>query len=106
MFEDFFAPKPVRTGVLLRQRLAIKNELFLFYPSMQHIKNIEMMLTLICDECGIWMIYSKRKLKKERLEEALSFSCGAVLQDADIPYELKDTVYVRDRKIVLLCKIR
>ena len=48
------------------------------------------------------LIYSKKKLKKiekERLEEALdgmSFSCGAQLQDADIPDELKHTIYVCD----------
>ena len=47
------------------------------------------------------IIYSKRKLKpaeKMQLEQALdglSFSCGAQLQDADIPEHLKDTVFIR-----------
>ena len=47
------------------------------------------------------LIYSKCKLKpaeKLQLEQALyglSFSCGAQLQDADIPEHLKDTVFVR-----------
>ena len=70
-----------------------------FYPSVQHV-NTEMML--LCDECEMWrLIYAKRKLKKnekEELERALadmSFSCGAQLQDADIPVHLKETVYVR-----------
>ena len=70
------------------------------YPSMQHVKNTEMML--LCDECEMWrLLYAKRKLKKnekEELERALdgmSFSCGAQLQDADIPVYLKEIVYVR-----------
>ena len=35
-----------------------------FYTSIQHVKNIEMMLE--CEECGLWRLqYSKRKVKKE-----------------------------------------
>ena len=67
---------------------------------MQHVKNTEMML--LCEECEMWrLIYSKRKLKKNEREElegaldGMSFSCGAQLQDADIPTYLKDIVYVR-----------
>ena len=47
------------------------------------------------------LIYSKRKLKKNEREDlqgaldGMSFSCGAQLQDADIPMYLKDVVYVR-----------
>ena len=42
----------------------------------------------------------------------MSFSYGAVLQDADVPFDLKHTVYVHDLscgepvKFFLLCKIR
>ena len=71
-----------------------------FYPSVQHVRNAEMML--LCEECEMWrLIYAKRKLKgteREQLEVSLdymSFSCGAQLQDADIPVHLKDVVYVR-----------
>ena len=51
------------------------------------------------------LLYAKRKLKKnekEELEQALdgmSFSCGAQLQDVDIPVHLKEIVYVRHMSI-------
>ncbi len=35
-----------------------------FYASVQHVKNIQMMVE--CEECGLWwLLYSKRKVKKE-----------------------------------------
>ena len=88
-----------------------------FYPSVQHVKNTEMML--MCDECSMWrLIYSKQKLKSaekfqlERALDGLSFSSGAQLQDADIPEHLKDTVFVRRmsckepiEKIVVFSKV-
>ena len=56
----------------------------------------------MCDGCGMWrLIYSKRKLnmdEKERLNSALSglsFSCGSPLQEAPIPEDLADVVYVK-----------
>ena len=59
-------------------------------------------MMLMCDECEMWrLVYSRRKLKqneKKELEKALdgmSFSCGAQLQDSDIPEYLKDVVFVR-----------
>ena len=54
------------------------------------------------NKCEMWrLVYSRRKLKqneKKELEKALdgmSFSCGAQLQDSDIPEYLKDVVFVR-----------
>lgn len=71
-----------------------------FRASVQHVKNTGMMLQ--CDECSMWrLIYSKKKLKPaekvelERSLDSLSFSCGASLQDADIPLQMKEQVYVR-----------
>jgi len=72
-----------------------------FRASVQHVKNTEMMLQ--CDECSMWrIIYSKKKLtsqEKVQLERSLdnmSFSCGANLQDADIPPQIKEHVCVRN----------
>ena len=71
-----------------------------FYASVQHAKNSGM--RLCCDECGMWrLIYASRKLKaqeKKLLEHALgglSFSCGSLLQDAELPEGLQDVVFVR-----------
>ena len=100
-FKEVFRTKTSEDGRPSKAKTTHKERTLPFYPSVQHVKNTEMML--MCDECGIWrLIYSKRKLKeaeKKKLDEALdgmSFSCGAVLQDADIPDELKEIVYVRD----------
>ncbi len=56
----------------------------------------------MCEECGQWrLIYARRKLKKkdkqqlERELDYLSFSCGAQLQDCEIPQDLMDVVYIR-----------
>ena len=72
-----------------------------FRASVQHVCNTEMMLQ--CEECCMWrLVYAKRKLKAEekvQLDRSLSdmlFSCGAQLQDADIPPNLQDVVFVRE----------
>ena len=54
-----------------------------FYPSVQHVKNCNMML--LCDECGMWhLIYTTRKfiLKEKtilnKVLDGMSFSCGLI----------------------------
>ena len=71
-----------------------------FYPSVQHVLNCNTML--MCDECGMWrLVYSTRKLKPgkiRRLKQSfddVSFSCGADLQEADLPAQFKGLVYVK-----------
>ena len=53
----------------------------------------------MCDECGMWrLIYSRKKQERKRLDSALSglsFSCGSSLQEAPIPEDLSDVVYVK-----------
>lgn len=70
-----------------------------FSASIQHVKNVNMMLQ--CEECSMWrLLYSKYKLKQQEkadLEEALedmSFTCGAPIQDLELPGRLND-VYTR-----------
>ena len=57
---------------------------------------------LQCDECALWrLVYAKRKLnsaEKKDLESAIdsmSYSCGALLKDAEISSSLKDIVFMR-----------
>ena len=57
---------------------------------------------LQCDECAMWrLLYSKFKLtKKERVDfqvaiEDISFTCGAPLQDLQLPGRLNE-VYNRE----------
>ena len=82
------------------QKRAQKEKTLPFYPSVQHVKNCGLML--MCDECAMWrLVYSKRKLNTEERQQldsalsGLSFSCGSPLQDAPIPEELADIVYVK-----------
>ena len=77
----------------------------LFYASVQHAKNSGMMLR--CDECGMWrLIYASRKLKAqekqlfEHVLDGLCFSCGSLLQDAELPEGLQDVVFVRSMNCV------
>ena len=60
-------------------------------------------MMLVCGQCGMWrLVYAKRKLKTQecnRLQRALddmSFSCGAALQDVEIPTEVADIVCQED----------
>ena len=66
-----------------------------FYASVQHVKNVELMVE--CEECGLWrLLYSKYMLKKEarlRLERILeehSYTCGGKLSDLNLELEFKD----------------
>ena len=78
-----------------------KRKSLAFRASVQHVRNTQMMLQ--CgEECSMWrLIYGKRKLKPPenlQLEQSLndmSFSCGAQLQDADIPTHLLNVVFTR-----------
>ena len=68
-----------------------------FYPSVQHVKNCSTMLQ--CDVCGMWrLVYATKKLNSKQvteLNQGLSFSCGADLQEADLPDELTGIVYAK-----------
>ena len=54
---------------------------------------------LECEECGMWrLIYELTKAQSDNLQAALegmSFSCGAPLQELELPSDLIDTVFVR-----------
>ena len=84
------------------KRKSQKDKTLPFSASVQHVKNTDMMI--MCDECEMRrLVYSKRKLKpQERTEverglDGLSFSCGAHLEDSDLPDHLK--------AIVFMCKL-
>ena len=66
-----------------------------FYASVQHVRNADIMLQ--CEECSMWrLLYSKYKLTKTRRIELqkildnVSYSCGAVLKDLQLPPAFKD----------------
>ena len=87
-----------------------------FSASVQHVKNVDLMLQ--CDECSMWrLLYSRFKLtRKERADlqvaiDDISFTCGAPLQDLQLPGRLSE-VYTRElscgeplRKCILYRKI-
>ena len=77
------------------QRTPKRKKTLSFSASIQHVKNVNLMLQ--CDECAMWgLLYSKVKLtKKERADlqvaiEDISFTCGASLQDIELPGCLND----------------
>ena len=100
-FQKFLEQKQLKSTGLHAKKSHQKTKLFLSQlASVQHVKNIDMML--MCDECEMWrLLYAKRKLKKqERIEveqglNGLSFSCAAQLQDSDLPHYLKNIVLVQ-----------
>ena len=70
-----------------------------FSASIQHVKNVDMMLQ--CEECSMWrLLYSRCKLtRQEKVDlndavEDLAFTCGAPIQDLHLPGRLND-VYTR-----------
>ena len=99
-FFDVFGTTTTEEHRPSSKKRSSKDKSLPFSASIQHVKNIDMML--MCDECEMWrLLYAKRKLKKhERIEveqglNGLSFSCGAQLQDSDLPDYLKEIVFVR-----------
>ena len=73
-----------------------------FSSSVQHIRNIDMMLQ--CEECGQRrLIYAKKKLTRiqkqqlERVLEYVSCSYGTQLQDySNLPQDMMDMVFARN----------
>ena len=99
-FEDLLGTKTDEQHRPSIQRKPRRKKTLPFSASVQHVKNVDLMLQ--CDECGMWrLLYSKLKLtKRERSDlqvalEDVSFSCGASLQDLQLPGRL-DNVYARE----------
>ena len=100
-FDEIFG-KP--TSETHRSSLSVKQskKTLPFSASLQHVKNVDMML--LCSECEIWrLLYAKKKLKKadrRNLElelEGMIFTCGSSLQELELPAPLSE-VYVRNLK--------
>ncbi len=96
-FEEVFGKKTVEEHRPSLQKIQKKR--LPFYPGVQHVKNCNTMLQ--CDECGMWrLVYATKKLKAPEVRKLnqflgdLSFSCGAALEEADLPKEFESVVYV------------
>ena len=85
------------TSEKYRPSLHSKKKKTTFTALLQHAKNANLLLQ--CDECGKWrLVYSVSKLsatQRNQLMSGMSFSCGANLQDLEIPDDLP-TVFVKD----------
>ena len=73
-----------------------------FTPSVQHARNTDTMI--LCEECNMWrLLFSKRKLtlsehtQLESILEDVVYTCGASLEDLDLPGNLANVV-VKDHK--------
>ena len=82
------------------QKTSKRKKTLPFSASVQHVKNVDLMLQ--CDGCFMWrLLYSRFKLtRKERPDlqvaiDDISFTCGAPLQDLQLPGHLSE-VYTRE----------
>ena len=64
-----------------------------FTPTSRHVQNVTVMVQ--CEECDLWrQLHSKKKItvpEKQQLQtilEDVSYSCGAMLEELDIPQNL------------------
>ncbi len=99
-FDEAFGKQTSEAHRPSLQTKAKRKKTLPFHGVLQHVKNVNMMLE--CEECGMWrLLYARRKLKaaqRRDLEHALedwTFTCGAQLQDLDLPGDLGE-VYVRE----------
>ena len=99
-FSEVYGTKTTEAHCPSAAKTAKRRKTLPFSSNLRHVKNVDMMLQ--CEECESWrLLYSQKRLAlKERteLEKALDdfvYSCGASLQDLDLPGKLGD-VYVRD----------
>jgi len=72
-----------------------------FTPSVQHARNTDMMI--LCEECNRHLLFSKRRLTLseckllESILEDIAYTCGASLEDLDLPGNLSNVV-VKDHR--------
>ena len=73
---------------------AKKQKSLSYSPSKQHATNVGVVIQ--CEECSKWrLMFSKRKLSLHQQQELrnivsdLSYSCGATMDDVDLPDHLK-----------------
>ena len=99
-FADLYGTKTTESHRPSLQKKSNKRKTLPFASSLRHVKNVDMMLE--CEHCGLWrLLYSQKKLsrkEREELEEALAdfmFTCGAPLQELNLPGKLAD-VYVKE----------
>ena len=90
-FEDVFGTETTEEHRPSFQKICKKQ--LPFNLSIQHVKNCNTM-------CGMWrLVYATKKLKSPEIRklnlflEDLSFSCGAALQEANLPKEFEGIVY-------------
>ena len=98
-FKDLLGTKTDGTHRPSLQKASKRTKTLPFSASVQHVKNVDIMLQ--CDECCKWrLLYCKFKLtRKERADlqtglQDVSFTCGAQLQDLELPGRLNE-VYTR-----------
>ena len=73
-----------------------------FNVTQQHIKNVDRVIQ--CDECHMWrLLISKKRLSPQsrfelsKIMEDVSYTCGALLDDLNMPEDLK-SVCIRAHK--------
>ena len=98
-FKDLLGTKTNETRRPSLQKAPKRRKKLPFTASVQHVKNVNTMLQ--CDECSMWrLLYCRFKLfKKEQADleaalEDISFTCGAQLQNLELPGCLNE-VYTR-----------
>lgn len=94
-FQDVFG-----TSISEKYRPSLIRKKSAVTPLLQHAKNANVLLQ--CDECGKWrLVYSLKKLTTVQHNqlmatlEGMSFSCGAPLEDLDLPDGLP-VVFVKE----------
>ncbi|XP_065883057.1 uncharacterized protein [Dysidea avara] len=100
-FSDIYGHNTTEEHRPSLKKRSSKEKTLPFHGKLQHVKNANLMLE--CEECGMWrLIYAKTKLTKAQSDnlqaalEGMSFSCGAPLQELELPSDLIDTVFVRN----------
>ena len=84
-YQDFSNVYRTQTSEQFRPSFQTKKKKLPFSPSVQHVKNIDMMLQ--CTECEMWrLLFTKNKLKPAQktqltnvLGDDVEYTCGATL---------------------------
>ena len=99
-FNEIYGTPTTETHRPSSMKHAGKAKTLPFVASVQHVRNVSLMVQ--CEECAMWrLLYAPRKLsyvarqELESLLEDYTFSCGAALNDLDLPSVLSE-VCARD----------
>ena len=83
----FFSDPRLTKRIGLHFKHKSKQKSLSYSPVKQYA--VDVGIVVQCDECNKWRLFSKPKLACHELEQHISYTCGATMEDLHLPEPLK-----------------